>query len=80
MLVAAADADLRDVLPSVAVPTLLLYGAEDVRAPRPVAEAMHRAVPGSRLVLVPGVGHDVALEAPDAFDAEVRRFLRSVPT
>ncbi len=80
MLVAAADADLRDVLPSVAVPTRLLYGAEDVRAPRPVAEAMHRAVPGSRLVLVPGVGHDVALEAPDAFDAEVRRFLRSVPT
>ncbi len=79
MLVAAADADLRNVLPAVAVPTLLLYGAEDVRAPRPVAEAMHRAVPGSRLVLVPGAGHDVALEAPDAFDAEVRRFLRSVP-
>jgi len=79
MLVAAADADLRDVLPSVAVPTLFVYGAEDARAPRPVAEAMHRAVPGSRLVLVPGAGHDVALEAPQAFDDEVRGFLGGVP-
>ena len=79
MLVALADADLRDVLPTVAVPTLLLYGAEDTRAPRPVAEAMHRGIPGSRLVLVPGAGHDVALEAPDAFDDEVRRFLRTAP-
>ena len=80
MLEAFADADLRNALPSVAVPTLLLNGAEDVRAPRPVAGALHAAIPGSRLVLLPGVGHDVALEAPEAFDAEVRRFLRSVPT
>jgi pimeloyl-ACP methyl ester carboxylesterase len=79
MLSAVADADLRDVLPSIAVPTLLLYGAEDARAPRPVAEAIHRAVPGSRLVLLPGVGHDVALEAPDAFDAEVLWFLGTLP-
>jgi pimeloyl-ACP methyl ester carboxylesterase len=78
MLAALADVDLRPVLPTVAVPTLLVYGAEDVRAPRPVAEAMHRALPRSRLVVVPGVGHDVALEAPDAFGAEVRRFLRTV--
>lgn len=79
MLTAFAAADLRDVLPMIAVPTLLLYGAEDSRAPRPVAEAMQRAVPGARLVLLPGVGHDAALEAPEAFDAEVRRFLRALP-
>lgn len=79
MLTAFADADLRDVLPSVAVPTLLLYGAQDQRAPRPVAEAMHRAIPGSRLALLPGAGHDAALEDPAAFDAAVRDFLRAVP-
>ena len=79
MLRAAADADMRDVLPSIDVPCLLLYGAEDARAPRPVAEAMHRAIARSRLVLVPGVGHDVALEAPEAFDREVRAFLSSAP-
>ena len=79
MLVAFADADLRDVLASVDVPTLLVYGSEDLRAPRSVAQEMHRAITGSRLVLVPGAGHDVALEAPAGFDAAVRRFLLDVP-
>src|SRR5262249_24472143 len=39
MLTAFATADLRAVLPTISVPTLLIYGAEDVRAPRGVAEA-----------------------------------------
>ncbi len=57
------------------MPVLLLAGEHDVRAPLPVAEALHAALPDSRLVVVPGVGHDVGLEAPDVFDAEVRAFL-----
>jgi len=76
MLTAFANADLRAVLPTVAIPTLLIYGAEDVRAPRGVAEAMHAAIPGSRLILVPAAGHDVNLEAPGEYDAAVRAFLR----
>ena len=76
MLTAFATADLRAVLPTVAVPTLLIYGAQDVRAPRGVAEAMHAAIPGSRLILVPAAGHDVNLEAPQEYDAAVRAFLQ----
>ena len=79
MATAFADADLRHVLPTIAVPTLLLYGADDARAPRGVAEALHAAIPGSRLVLVPGAGHDVNLEAPREFEATVRSFLRAAP-
>lgn len=78
MLTAFAEADLREVLPTIAVPTLLLYGTEDVRSPRAVADALHAAIPDSELVLLPGVGHLINLEAPEAFDAEVRRFLRMV--
>jgi pimeloyl-ACP methyl ester carboxylesterase len=78
MLAAFADADLRAVLPTIAVPTLLLYGAADVRAPRPVADALHAAIPNSKLVLLPGVGHQCNLEAPGAFNAELRRFLHAV--
>ena len=77
MLSAFADADLRDVLPGIAVPTLLLYGDADVRSPLPVAEALHAAIPNAELVVLPGVGHVTNLEAPDAFNAAVRRFLRS---
>ena len=77
LLAAFAEADLSGVLPSIAVPALVVHGVEDVRSPRAGAEALHAALPASRLVFVPGAGHDVNLEAPDAFDAEVRRFLRS---
>jgi pimeloyl-ACP methyl ester carboxylesterase len=75
MAMSSAEADLRDVLPQIDVPTLLLYGERDVRAPRPVAEAMLTGIPGSRLVTIPDVGHVNAIEAPDQFSAEVRAFL-----
>jgi pimeloyl-ACP methyl ester carboxylesterase len=79
MLSAFAEADLRAMLSTIAVPTLLLYGGADVRSPRPVAEALNVGIPGSELVLLPGVGHLCNLEAPEEFNAEVRRFLRTVP-
>lgn len=70
-----AEADLRDVLPRIDVPTLLLYGDKDVRAPLNVAEDLHAAIPTSRLVVMPGVGHMSSLEAAERFNAEVRSFL-----
>jgi pimeloyl-ACP methyl ester carboxylesterase len=73
-----AEADLREALPSIDVPTLLLYGDRDVRAPLGVAEDLHAAIPASRLVVMPGVGHVSCVEAAERFNAEVRAFLRSV--
>ncbi len=78
MLTAFADADLRHVLPHIDVPTLLLYGDADQRAPLSVAEDLHAKIPTSKLVMLPGVGHDSAAEAPEAFNAEVRGFLQSL--
>ena len=74
---AFAEADLRDVLPHVDVPTLVLCGEEDVRAPRSVWEPLAASIPGSELVVIRGVGHMVDIEAADRFDAEVRAFLRT---
>jgi pimeloyl-ACP methyl ester carboxylesterase len=73
-----AEHDLRDVLPRIDVPTLLIYGDKDVRSPLSVAEDMHARIPESRLVVIPGIGHMTAMEAPERFNAEVRRFLKSV--
>ncbi len=78
MALAFAAADLRDVLPSIEVPTLLLYGDADQRSPRDVAEELRAAIPGSRLVWMHGVGHQSNLEAPARFNDEARAFLRSV--
>lgn len=75
-----AEADLRDVLPHIQVPTLLLYGDFDRRStPEVVAHDLNEQIPGSRLVVMPGVGHQSNMVAPDRFNAEVRNFLRSVP-
>ena len=73
-----AVTDLRPVLPTIAVPTLVLHGDADVRSPLEVGRALHDAIPGSELAVLAGVGHLSNVEAPRAFDAEVRRFLRSV--
>jgi pimeloyl-ACP methyl ester carboxylesterase len=51
-----------------------------VRSPLTVAEEMHARIPGSRLVVMPGVGHMADMEAPDRFNLEVRTFLKSVHT
>lgn len=73
---AFAEADLREVLPRIDVPTLLLYGDADTRAPLQVAEELHAQIPGSTLVVMPGVGHLSNVEAADRFNTEVRSFLR----
>ena len=80
MLTRFAPVDLRPVLPTIDVPTLLLYGDLDVRSPAPVAEALHAHIPGSVLVQLPGIGHCGHLEAPRQWDAEVLAFLRRQPT
>lgn len=75
---AFAEADLREVLPLIDVPTLLLYGGADQRSPVDVAEALRAEIPVSTLVIIPGVGHQSNIEAAERFNAELRAFLRSV--
>jgi pimeloyl-ACP methyl ester carboxylesterase len=76
LLEAFAAADLRPGLAAVRCPTLVVHGSLDVRAPRPVAVGLHRAIAGSRLVVLPGVGHQVNLEAPDEVAALLRDVVR----
>jgi pimeloyl-ACP methyl ester carboxylesterase len=73
---AMVEADLRDVLPRIAVPTLLVWGGLDSRSPLSVAREFARAVPHAELVVIPGAGHMSNLERPDEFNAAVRDFCR----
>ena len=72
---AMAEADLRDVLPHIDIPTLLLHGDADRRALLRSAEALAGQIPNARLAVIRGVGHQSNLEAPDSFNAELRKFL-----
>jgi 3-oxoadipate enol-lactonase len=71
----AARPDSRATLPGIAVPTLVLVGAEDVLTPPDEAKAMASALPGARLEVVPRAGHLANLENPDAVNAALRAFL-----
>jgi pimeloyl-ACP methyl ester carboxylesterase len=73
-----AEANLREVLPRIGIPTLLLYGDRDVRSPLSVAEDLHATIPRSRLVVIPGAGHLSNAEAAERFNTEIRDFLGSV--
>jgi pimeloyl-ACP methyl ester carboxylesterase len=72
LLEAFAAADLSADLGEVRCPTLVVHGELDERAPLAVADALHRGIPGSRLVVLPGVGHQVNLEARAETAALVR--------
>lgn len=60
---------------SIDVPTLVLVGSEDRIAPPHIARAMAEAIPGAVLEVLDGAGHISNIEAPDAFDAALARFL-----
>jgi pimeloyl-ACP methyl ester carboxylesterase len=72
----ASAEDLHEVLPQIKIPTLLVYGDKDVRAPLSVAENLRAVISGSTLVVLPEAGHLGNIEAPDAFNRAVRTFLR----
>ncbi len=48
------------------IPLLLVWGAEDRIIPVDHGYATHKAVPGSRLEVLPGLGHFPHVEAPTA--------------
>ena len=52
-LLVMAEADQRDLLPRIAVPTLLIWGEQDVRSPLSVARQFEHAIPATKLVVIP---------------------------
>ena len=73
----ALRADASDLLPRIAVPTLVLVGEEDAIAPQAESELMATAIPDATLVKVPRTGHLSNLEDPESFNAAIRDFLRA---
>jgi pimeloyl-ACP methyl ester carboxylesterase len=70
--------DERANLGRIAVPVLCMAGGSDPNAPPSLVQRMARAIPGARYVCLPGVGHLANLEAPQAFDAAIRKFLGDI--
>ena len=67
--------DLRDALPRIGVPTLVLAGSLDRNAPPAGMRRMAGRIPGAEYIELSGAGHLAHLEQPAAFNAAVRTFL-----
>jgi 2-succinyl-6-hydroxy-2,4-cyclohexadiene-1-carboxylate synthase len=61
-------------LDEISVPVLLLAGALDTKFVG-IAQQMYDRMPDARLVIVPGAGHTIHLEAPTVFHAQITEFL-----
>lgn len=70
--------DGTDVVPAIALPTLVIAGGEDVTMPPSIVEAMARQISGARYEVIPRVGHLANLEDPPAFNRVLKDFLASV--
>ncbi|MET0560591.1 MAG: alpha/beta hydrolase [Gaiellaceae bacterium] len=57
-----AETDLRDLLPLITAPTLLIWGELDVRSPLSVAREFEQAIPDAKLVVLHSRNLDHAAE------------------
>jgi pimeloyl-ACP methyl ester carboxylesterase len=62
-------------LAAIAVPALIIHGADDTRTPRCYAEALRDGLPDAALHIVPGAGHLLNVEQPDQFNTLLRAFV-----
>lgn len=69
------DWDLGDRLRRIEAPTLIVAGGDSV-FPLSAMHYLAGTIPDARLEVIDGVGHFPFLEAPEAFAAAVREFLR----
>jgi len=65
-----------DVLPRIAVPTLLIAGKDDGKMPETMAR-MRDAIAGAQLVEIAAAGHIPNIAQPDAFNRALTAFLNS---
>ena len=69
-----ADADLRDLLAGLTLPTLLLHGDQDPLMPYAAAETLAARIPGARLERFAGCAHAPFISTPERFVDVLRSF------
>lgn len=75
-LAAMSGMDLRPCLRSMDVPVIVMVGTRDHLTPPRAAKVLVEQLPDAELVLLPGAGHMLPLEAPDRIVDSIRRVAR----
>ncbi len=77
-LTACDRLDLTGTAGSIRVPTLVVCGDDDKMTPPFLSEFLRDAIPGAKMVVVPGAGHFVMMENPEVFNQEISDFAESL--
>ncbi len=59
-------------------PILIIWGEQDEQMPIRYAERLHREIPDSKLVTVPGAGHLILFDAPEAVSSAIADFVNGL--
>jgi len=78
MMLTLLGFDQRKALADITVPTLVLSGSKDKNAPAPMMAKMATYIPQATYVELDGAGHLVNLERPEAFNAVLDQFLKTI--
>lgn len=76
ILLALADHDAQDVLPTIAAPTLIITGQRDFFTPPGLAKRMADRIPGAELLEVKLGTHYTPVEFPDVVNLRLKKFFR----
>jgi 3-oxoadipate enol-lactonase len=71
------EINLTSQLSRISCPTLVLVGEKDILKHEGFARIIADSIIGSRLQVVPGAGHAVVIEQPEAVLAKIREFVRA---
>jgi pimeloyl-ACP methyl ester carboxylesterase len=63
-------------LGKVRVPTLVVWGRDDMLIPLPMGERFHKEIAGSQMIVIDGTGHIPMLAKPAEFNEAVGKFLK----
>jgi pimeloyl-ACP methyl ester carboxylesterase len=78
-LVRLVNSDLREYLPRISVPALLVWGADDTDTPLADARLMEQLIPDAGLVVLDRAGHYSYLDQPARFARIVTHFIAPPP-
>jgi pimeloyl-ACP methyl ester carboxylesterase len=74
----ATRPDSTDLMPKIAVPTLVIVGEHDAISTPAEMESIARAIPGAGLAVIPEAGHMAPMENPAAVNEALAEFLRAL--
>jgi pimeloyl-ACP methyl ester carboxylesterase len=75
---AVPSVDVAPLLPQIKVPTLILAPANSIYEPLKAQVAIRDAIPGARIAVIDGEGHEIYADRAEACAASVLRFIESL--